>query len=292
MSKQPEDAIYAAQYLFHLRDQPQSTLGVPRHEVTDLLVQALAVQVELKAGNVMQHIREIIIFSRELLTSEVSSVDTTRLIILIHEVVIPNIRRNYQDHPLDELIDVLRVASKHRPDLLGFRMHLAGFLASRYHRTYVNNDYEEAVSIWDEIVLHASGDTEGEYTAIIQGLTAGLASGLAMMRFSISGCGSPEYLEEVLYRSRTHLSLTPYKKRHPHAGFNMEDTAKLRFQYFGSIEESKSHLAIRRYVSQRCRKKVRLATRWMHFSFGSAMLTTRRTSTKLLNRPDPYLFQI
>jgi hypothetical protein len=60
---------------------------IPRHQVTELLVRTLALQVELEAGNVMQNIREIAILSRELLTVETSDIDTTHLILLICEVV-------------------------------------------------------------------------------------------------------------------------------------------------------------------------------------------------------------
>jgi hypothetical protein len=78
----------------------------------------LAQQVQLEAGNVMQNIQDMAVLSRELLTLGTSDVDTTHLIILIHGVVRTNIQTGVPDQPLDELIECLRAARKHRPDLL------------------------------------------------------------------------------------------------------------------------------------------------------------------------------
>ena len=64
---QPEEVIHATKSLFYLRDQPYELSNIPRYKVTVLLVGALGLQVELEAGNVMQHIREIALLSRELL---------------------------------------------------------------------------------------------------------------------------------------------------------------------------------------------------------------------------------
>ena len=51
VSKQPEDAIWATKYLSHLRDQPHELFVIPHHKVTTSLVNTLALQVELEAGN-------------------------------------------------------------------------------------------------------------------------------------------------------------------------------------------------------------------------------------------------
>ena len=51
VSKKPEDAICAIKYFTHLRDQPHEIPSIPRHQVTAFLVDALALQVELEAGN-------------------------------------------------------------------------------------------------------------------------------------------------------------------------------------------------------------------------------------------------
>jgi hypothetical protein len=75
VSKQLEDAVCATKYLSHLRDQPHEIPSIPYYRVTALLVNALALQVELEAGNAMQNIREIVVLSGELL--ETPDVDAT-----------------------------------------------------------------------------------------------------------------------------------------------------------------------------------------------------------------------
>ena len=51
VSKQREDAICATRCFCHLRDQPHEIPGIPRRQVTALLVDAVALQVMLEAGN-------------------------------------------------------------------------------------------------------------------------------------------------------------------------------------------------------------------------------------------------
>ena len=54
VTNHPEDAIFAAKCLHYIRDQPCQAFGIPRHDVTTLLVDALAFQVKLETGNVEQ----------------------------------------------------------------------------------------------------------------------------------------------------------------------------------------------------------------------------------------------
>jgi hypothetical protein len=237
VSKQPEDAIYATKYLFYLRDQPHSIPGVLRHKVTASLVDALASQVKLEAGNVMQNIREMAVLSRELLTLETSDVDATHLIIILHAVVVSNIRADDPDQPLDELIDCLRAARKHRPDLHEGRIAFAMLLASRYCTTYVDDDYEEAASILDEIIIHTSGNKSA---AKAHAFATGLATALSMLRSNI--CHTPENLEEAIYRTQTCVSSSSIREHFPFAASSIDSevTAEQRFLYFGSIEGVKA----------------------------------------------------
>jgi hypothetical protein len=205
LSKQPEDAIYATKFLSFLRDQPHAILGVPRHRVTVLLVGGLLSQVELKAGNVMQNIREIAVLSREFFnsnTSKSSEVDTVGLISLIHGVVSSNIDFGVPDQPVDELIECLRAARKHRPDLLAGRFALVISLIARYDMTYLNDDYEEAASILDEIITETSlRKPQDKSLDEAQGRATCLVKGLAVMR--LNAYGTPESSEHAIYRTYT-----------------------------------------------------------------------------------------
>jgi hypothetical protein len=234
VSKQPEDVICATKYLSHLRDQPHKIPNIPRHRVTALLVNALAVQVKLEAGKVMQNIREMAVLCRELFTLETSDVDTTHLIILTYRVVISKIRSGVPDQPLDELIEFSRVARKRRPDLLEAHMTFAISLVFRYAMTSVNDDYEEAASTLDDVIAYSyPGNGQDESVAIG---AIGLVTGLARLRSMFYQ--TPEHLEEAIYRSRTCASSSSFNEHlpGPMAAMDPEVTANDRFGYFGSIE--------------------------------------------------------
>ena len=230
--KQSEDAICATKYLSHLRDQPHEISIIPRYQVTALFVDALAVQVELEAGNVMQNIQEMAVLSRELL--ETSDIDAAHFIILIHAVVISKIRPTVPDRPLDELIEFSRVARKRRPDLLQGHMTFAISLVFRYHMTGENHDYEEAASILDDIIAYRSpGNSQDEYVAKARASATGLVTTLAVIRSNV--CQTPEHLEEAIYRTRTWASSSLYKE-HYDVVLDPELATNRRFDYFGSIE--------------------------------------------------------
>jgi CHAT domain-containing protein len=240
VSKQPGDAIHATKYLFYVRDQPHEIPGTPHREVTDLLIRALALQVTLEAGNVMQNIREIAVLSRELLTLDTSDVDARDLILLIYNAVKSAIRPGVPAQPLDELIECLRAARRHRPDLPEGRFALFKSLASRYCITHMNGDYEEAMPLLDEIIAGSPGNSRSE--SVDGGIATGLATWLALVRSA--AYQTPEYLEEAIYRSHTCFSSSSYKEIFPDIVLDPEATAKQRFHYFGSIEGVEdSHLS-------------------------------------------------
>ena len=232
VSKQLEDVICANNYLSHLRDQPPEITRITRYQVTKFLVAALALQVELGAGNAMRNIREMAVLSREVL--ETPDVDATHFIIIIHAVVSSKMRIAVPDQPLDALIEFSRVATKRRPDLLEGHMIFAISLVCRYYMTHANDDYEEAVSILDDIIAYRStGNSQDEFVAEARARATGLVTGLAGLRLLV--CETPENLEEAIYRTRTCASSSSYKE-HYQVALDPEATARKRFHYFGSIE--------------------------------------------------------
>ena len=222
MSNQPEDAIYAAKYFRHLRDQPHAAFGLPRHQVTALLVDMLAFQVGLEASNVAHCLEEMAILCNELLTLDASDVTTTASITCFARAVASKVSPLASDLPFNRVIECLRLARKHRPDLREARYALALSLFSRYCMTYVNDDYEEAASILDEIITSSSArDGRDELVAITQVLV----TKLAFLR-SIAH-ETPEYSEEAMYRARAY----------PGSSSDIREiNAKERFRYFRSID--------------------------------------------------------
>jgi hypothetical protein len=83
VSKEPEDVISAAKYLRHLRDPAHGSFTFLRQEVTALLVETLAFQMELNASGVVQTLEEMAVLTHELLTSDPSSAFTTRAIVVL-----------------------------------------------------------------------------------------------------------------------------------------------------------------------------------------------------------------
>jgi CHAT domain-containing protein len=234
-SKQTEDAIYATKYLFHLRDQLQESPRISCRKVTEFLIVTLAFQVEFDAGNVMQNIREMAILSHELFTLDTSDIDATYLIIIIYAVVKSEIRPGDPDQPLDELIKFLRVARKHRPNLLEARVALAMSLVCRYYMTTLDDDHEEATSILDEIMTDSpSGNTQDESVAEARAIAISLAAALATIR--LGAYNSPEHLEETIYRTRAYGSSALVKEHFPLVDFDLKVTAGQRYDYFGPIE--------------------------------------------------------
>ena len=237
VSKQPGDAICATKYLSHLRDQPHEILSIPRQQVTALLVNALALQVEMEAGNAMQNIRDMAVFSRELL--ETSDIDATHFIVLIYAAVKSKVRAGAAagalKQPLDELIEFSRVAKKRRPDLLEGHWTFAKSLIGRYRMTGVNDDYEEAVSSLEEIVAYRPpGNFQDESVAKLRTSATGLLTLLAKKRSVVYQ--NPEYLEEAIYRTRT-WTISSTHKEYCGVVLDPEATAKIRSHYyFGSIK--------------------------------------------------------
>ena len=233
-SKRPEDAICATKYLSHLRAQPHEIPCIPRYKITTLLVHALALQVELEAGNVMQNIREMVVLSRELLETSDSDVDAAHFVALIGAAWLSKIHPGVLDQPRDEFIEFLRVARKRRPDLLVIHITLAKSLVHRYHMTCVNDDYEEAASILDDIIARSPGNSQDEYVAKHRADATYFVTLLAMMRST--AYRTPEYLEEAIYRTRTCASSSSVKEQFPSIVFDLEATSNARSRYFGSIE--------------------------------------------------------
>jgi CHAT domain-containing protein len=232
LSQQSQDAILAAKYLRYLLDQPFNEPEVPRNLVMTMLVEALDVQINLEAGNVMQNIEEMTLLCRQLLTLNVPDDVTTRPIILLVRVIGSKVRPWAPDLPLNQLIECLRLATLHKPELRIARSALAVCLSTRYFMTFVNDDYEAASSILDETITSRSpGDGRDAFVALLQLLV----TGIAVLRSDTHN--TPEYSEEAIYRACTFLAENP-----ANTFFNrsLEDIAKKRFNFFGFIEGLKA----------------------------------------------------
>ncbi|KAH9161531.1 hypothetical protein EDB89DRAFT_2156776 [Lactarius sanguifluus] len=188
VSNYPQDAICAAKYLCHLRDQSHAVFVFPRHKATASLVGALEDQVVSGACDVLQCIEEVAVHCHELITSDPSDSDITPPITRFTTVGSPKIRQ------------------EHKPDLRRARDALVSSLSCRYLLTSVNDDYKEAASVLDEVITSSSaGDSQDESVASVQRPVTMLATAQSIAH------GTPiqrkQYISRILPRPTDSLSV-------------------------------------------------------------------------------------
>lgn len=107
---------------------------------------SLALQVESKAGNVLENIEEMAVLFHELLTSDPPDVYTTCSITLFAEVVLSNTSWPFQfpDQLLNQAIECLRLARMQKSEMRNAHLVLVRSLSRRYPETFTNDDYEGA----------------------------------------------------------------------------------------------------------------------------------------------------
>ena len=231
-SKLPENAIYAAKYLRYLRNQPHSSFACRRHVVTKMLMASLALQVELKSGDVLEIIEEMVTLFHEFLTSDTSDISAIGSITIFTEVVLSQISGPIQfpDQVLNEVINCLRLARMRKPELRKAHLALVRSLSCRYTRTFTDDDYEEAASILDEMIAHNS------LRDVVVGDVQHFVTLLAIYR-AITHL-TPEYGEEAIYRARAFLCTSSVEDFvHSLVRSVLASSAEQRFHYFGSAND-------------------------------------------------------
>ena len=227
LAKEPKDAINAAKYFRYMQDPANTSFAYLRQRVTALLVETLAFQMYLKASDGEHTFDEMTALTQELLTSDPSSDHTTRATVCFTGAVGNAIPTEPSDRVLNEVIECLRLARMHKPELRAIPYVLAKYLFVRYYYT-LNDELDEAVSILDETI--ASSSPGDDLLAESQQFVAYMA----MLR-SISS--HPEYSEEAIYRARAFLSSSSAEDSfHPTWSFVLEHAAKNRFRNFGPID--------------------------------------------------------
>ena len=234
MSKRPEDICYATEYLRHLRDQPPEMFMFPltRCRVTTALVVVLVFQVQFKFGDMLQHIEEMTILCRELLTSHPSDHGITHYIDLFAIAVSSKFGPAAPHQPPKSVIDCLRLARMHKPELRYVQLALVICLFGRYLFTFLEDDYMETASVLDEISDSRSpGDGPDEIADAIQQIVTQMAVVRSTTYETL------EYSEEAIYHVRAFLSAFPNEDLlGPHFNDYLKATANQRLRYFGSIE--------------------------------------------------------
>jgi CHAT domain-containing protein len=231
VSKEPEYIISAAKYFRHIRDP-----GLPGHApfaaflrqvATAFLATTLALQLELKACNIVQTLEELAVITHELLDSDPSNADTTRAITLLTGALSHEFPQLFPSRPLNLIIECLRLARMRRPEIREVPFFLAKCLCARYVIT-VNNELDEAASILDELIASSSpGDK-------VLARCQELVPRLAMIRFV--GDSDPETTEDAIYRARSFLASSSAEDTlYPIWSHVLKHAMKKRFIFFDPI---------------------------------------------------------
>jgi tetratricopeptide (TPR) repeat protein len=203
--KQPEYVKSSLKYFRFLRINfhPLESFGIPHGDFTSRLVRALAQNLVLGSGDMMQEMQEMVALIPEFLASDVSTDEAMPAIEAFADAVTKTelfCRRDTQQ-VADRVIQMVRDATVLKPDL-HVSFALASCLAVRFKTTQVINDYEEAIAIGDKIVAAPS---PGETLTPMQTDTIKLIFILLVSRLNLYP--RPEYLEDAIHRIRTFLCL-------------------------------------------------------------------------------------
>ena len=232
MSKEPQDAIYAAKYLRYLRVPAHTPFAFKHQLVTALLVATLAYQLELKASDVVQTVEEMIALTQELLNSDPSSEYTTLASERFTRAIAHKLPDLSPDRLLNEIIECLRLARMHKPELREVHFILAKCLFIRYSNI-MDDELDEVASILDEMIASSSpGD-------IFLAPCKEFAAHIVMVRLLVAN--HPENSEEAIYRARAFLTSSSLEDSlHSTWSLILEHAAKSRFQNFGPINGSQA----------------------------------------------------
>jgi hypothetical protein len=116
-SRQPEDVTHSIIYLRYLCGQSLEAFNVSPIRVTELLVYALRIQVEMKLGDAKKNIEEMAVLSHELLKSDMSTTSITGVIeALIQAVYAQAGGWTERQEPSDKVIECLREANVRLPN--------------------------------------------------------------------------------------------------------------------------------------------------------------------------------
>ncbi|KAH9983075.1 hypothetical protein BJV74DRAFT_852352 [Russula compacta] len=191
--QRPEDIRCCIKYLRYLRGQCSEVLNSPRYAVKELLVRAMAIQVEMEPENAVQDIDEMADLCCQLLNSD------TRYA----EVVDTHVGGVNGNVLSKEVVKCLQKAQMRLPDQDDVSIVLAKCLFKRFMAAPSDDDYKEGMAILDKIIVfRGPGDTPSLYRE----RALKLAGMFAKIRFELQP--SNKHLEDAISRIRARLNGT------------------------------------------------------------------------------------
>jgi len=230
---QPSEAQYCIEYFRYLESLPLEVFGVSSDAVKIYLLLALASRVKLCIGDAARNVQEMAVRCRHFLASNIPQPmlkSAITCLIISSEV--------YQGHPLvweymDQVIECLREANSHHysPE---FADHLAVLLSIRFGGTGSIDDHEEAVALLDKII------TNRDSPAPNVTVTRARFHSASLSRDRAHKSGTPECVEEAIYRNREFLRTVPTDDvdwNHREITRNLADLMGIRARDLGVTEE-------------------------------------------------------
>ena len=232
---QPGDIKSSIKYFRFLRISFNSleAFDIPRTngDLPTNLFHALALNLELTPGEMVQDLEEMVPLIPEFITANTMTYHRKHAIrafgIAVNALVTEIFRREDTRPIGDRAIQVLREASVLNLDQ-DIAVTLAMCLTSRFETTRMMNDCEEAITNFDRaIATWSPGNdlTQMECAAIM------ITSGLLVSRVNLSP--TPENLEDAIHRLRTFVSYPLGDEDHTRLTKVLNAYTDVRFKYFG-----------------------------------------------------------
>ena len=232
---QPGDIKSSIKYLRFLRISFYSLeafdIAQTNGDLPTLLFHALALNLELTPGEMVQDLEEMVSLIPKFITANTLEYHRKKAIHAFGTAVNAletEIFRREDTRPIgDRAIQVLREASVLNPDQ-DIADALAMCLTSRFETTRMMNDCEEAITNFDRVIgTYSPGNdlTPVEISAIM------LILGLLVSRVNLSP--TPENLEDAIHRLRTFVSYPLGDEYHTRLTEVLNAFTQTRFKYFG-----------------------------------------------------------
>ena len=232
LSRQPDDIKTSVKYFRFLRINSHSleVFDIPHHEISSHLFHALAHNLDLVPGDIVQDLEEMVALMPDFITTDFLTTQQMHATAAFADAIADTdiLRRKDTQRVLDRVIEALRDVTVLNPDL-GFSYLLASCLGVRAETTHMIKDYDEAIALADKIVpTHFPGDslTELQRRSILS------ISSLLVSR--LNSHSSPEYFMDAIRRIHTFFSLPslPDKDRAELKAV-LDVLKQRRFNYFG-----------------------------------------------------------
>ena len=233
--RRPDDIKYAIKYFRFLRINFHSlkAFDIPHTngDLSTLLFHALADNLVLTPGEMVQDLEEMVPLIPELITADTLTYHQKKAIqtfgMTVNALNTEIFRREDTQLVADRAIQLLREATVLNPDL-EIAFALAMCLTSRFDTTRMMSDCEEAITNFDRVIATCSpgNDLTEKESGVMM-----LILGLLVSRVNLSP--TPEILEDAIHRLRAFVSYPLRDEDRTRLTTVLNTFTHRRFEYFG-----------------------------------------------------------